>query len=140
ARAAARAGRSAGAGPPRTTSSSRQPTVSTWSATRATERPASSLTRISCRPPAGPGSASLCRSSSSRVIDLSSGSDAVVGAVEGQHGRLVVHDRLEVDGSSPDVLYVRQDVGRLVEAEFDAVVLVLEEQFAAVAEVSVYYI
>ena len=47
---------------------------------------------------------------------------------------------LQVDRPAPDELEVGQGVGRLVEAQVDPVVLVPQQQFAAVAEVAVYYI
>src|SRR5262249_11484275 len=101
---------------------------------------ASSAAARVCRPLSGRHSASLARRTASRLICLSSGFDAVVGAVEGQRGRLAVDDRLQVRRPPPDELDVGQGVGRLVEPEVDARVLLPQEQLAAVAVVAVYYI
>src|SRR5262249_27117060 len=92
-----------------------------------------------CRP-VGRQSASFRRIASSSVIRFSSGSDGVVGPVERQGRRLTVHDRLQVDGPAPDELNVRQGVGRVVQPQVHAVVVVLQEQLPAVAVVAVYYI
>ena len=62
------------------------------------------------------------------------------GAVEGQHGRLAVDDRLQMHRPAPEELEVGQRVRRLVQAQVDSVVLVPQQQFAAVAVVAVHYI
>src|SRR5207237_2614264 len=49
-------------------------------------------------------------------------------------------ERLQVHRAAPDELEVGQHVGRLVEAEVHPVVLVPQQQFAAVAVVAVHYI
>src|SRR5581483_10744234 len=84
--------------------------------------------------------ASFSSSSASRFINLSSGFNAVFIAVEGKHGGLAIDERLQMHRPAPDKLNVRQGVGRLIQAQLDAGVLVFEQQFAAVAEIAVYYI
>ena len=61
-------------------------------------------------------------------------------AVEGKHGGLALDERLQMNRPAPDELDVRQGVGRLIQAQLDAGVLVPQQQFAAVAEIAVYYI
>src|SRR5205807_966647 len=51
--------------------------------------------------PAGRHSASFGRRVSSRVIRVSQGFAYVLGAIERQHRRLVVHHRLQVDRAAP---------------------------------------
>ena len=64
----------------------------------------------------------------------------MVGAVEGKRGRFAIDKRGQMHGPAPDRLDVRQGVGRLIEAEFDPRMHVLEQQFPAVAVIAVYYI
>src|SRR5262245_31320189 len=124
-----------------TSSRSRPPTPSTASASSAADQPVAGwATWRTAGVVSGRHSASLCRSRSSSVVMVSSGSDAVVGAVEGKRGRLAVDERLQVHRPAPDELDVGQGVGRLVQAQLDARVLVLEQQLPAVAVVAVYYI
>src|SRR5262249_27234751 len=53
---------------------------------------------------------------------------------------LIVHDRLQMDRPAPDGLYVCQRVGRLVQLQVEPVMLVPQEQFAAVAVVAVHHV
>src|SRR5207253_8436919 len=115
--------------------------TSTWSAVTAAAQPDSGwLTSRVCRPLSGRHLASFSRSSFSSVICLSSGFDRMFGPVEGKRGRLAIDDRLQVHRPPPDVLDVGEGVGRLVQAQLDAGVLVPQQQLAAVAVIPVYYI
>src|SRR5262249_9224666 len=123
------------------TSRSRQPTVSTTSAwTVARQPPAGASTVSRSEALSGRQSASFCWSRFSRVICLPSGSDAVVGPVEGKRRRLAIDEGGEMDRPPPDELYVRQGVRSLIQTEFDSGELMLEQQFSSVAIVAVYYI
>src|SRR5436189_360003 len=88
----------------------------------------------------GRQSATFCRTASSRFIAFSSGSDGMVGAVERQGGRLAVNERMQVHGPAPDELDVGQGLGGVVQSQVNAVVLVFEKQFTAVAVIAVHHV
>src|SRR5436190_2347155 len=87
--------------------------------------------------PAGRQSLSLGRRLSASVIGSPDYLLGVVGPVEAQHRRLAVELGLQVDGPGPDVLYVGQGVPRLVHLQIYPIVVVPQQQFAAVAVVPV---
>src|SRR5205823_5663686 len=110
---------------------------STLSAATRTVHPGKASDRL-CRPaPAGRQSLSLGRRFSASVIGASDCLLRVIGAVEAEHRRLSVEDRLQVDRARPDVLYVGQRVPGLVQLQIYPIMLVPQQQFAAVAVVAV---
>src|SRR5262249_55591693 len=120
-------------------SHTRQESESTLSVVMWTIHPASgNASDQLCRPAeAGRHSLSFCRGFSASGIRSADHLLGVVRAVETEDGRLVVVNRFQVDGSSPDVLDIRQRVPGLVQLQIYPIMLVSQQQFAPVAVVPV---
>src|SRR6185312_7232907 len=91
-----------------------------------------------CRPaPAGCHSLSLGRSFSARFIGPPDGLLLVFGSVEGEQHGLVVDHGFQVNGPPPYILYVGEGVLRLVHFQIYPIMVVPQQEFAAVAMVPV---
>src|SRR5262245_59659084 len=123
----------------RVNSQTRHESVSALSAASWTVQPcAARLSDQLWRPsPAGRQSLSLGRRLSASVIGPPDYLLGVVGPVEAQHRGLAVELGFQVDGPSPDVLYVGQSVLGLVQLQIYPIVVVPQLQFTAVAVVPV---
>src|SRR5262245_42193306 len=131
-----RAARSAG----RTVSSqTRHPSSSRRSALRI-RLPSSVETRSSWRPAAGRQSLSFSRTVLANVIVVSQGFHRVVRAVEGEHGRLLLDDGVQVDRPTPNILDIRQRISSTVQFQVDSVMLMTEQQLAPIAMVAVHHV